>query len=51
MLILAVGAAVGTFIENDYGNARAKELVYNSIYDGLDGWMGNGRNFCCHRSF
>ena len=28
--ILAVGAAAGTFIENDYGSARAKELVYNA---------------------
>jgi len=28
--ILAVGAAIGTFIENDYGSARAKELVYNA---------------------
>ena len=30
LLILAVGAAVGTFIENDFGTARAKELVYNA---------------------
>ena len=30
LLILAVGAAVGTFIENDFGSSRAKELVYNS---------------------
>ncbi len=29
-LVLAVGAAVGTFIENDYGSQRAKELVYNA---------------------
>ncbi len=29
-IILAVGAAVGTFIENDFGSARAKELVYNA---------------------
>ncbi len=30
LLILAVGAAVGTFIENDFGTARARELVYNA---------------------
>ena len=30
LLILAIGAAIGTFIENDFGSARAKELVYNS---------------------
>lgn len=30
LLILAVGAAIGTFIENDFGTARAKELVYNA---------------------
>ena len=30
LLILAVGAAVGTFVENDFGTARAKELVYNA---------------------
>ena len=30
LLILAIGAAVGTFIENDFGSIRAKELVYNS---------------------
>ncbi|WP_309496651.1 cytochrome c biogenesis protein CcsA [Sulfurovum sp.] len=29
LIILAVGAAVGTFIENDFGTARAKELVYH----------------------
>ncbi|MCF6243724.1 MAG: cytochrome c biogenesis protein CcsA [Sulfurovum sp.] len=29
-MILAIGASVGTFIENDYGSARAKELVYNA---------------------
>lgn len=29
-IILAVGAAIGTFIENDYGSQRAKELVYNA---------------------
>jgi len=29
-IILAVSAAIGTFIENDYGSARAKELVYNA---------------------
>ncbi len=28
--ILAVGAAVGTFVENDFGTARAKELVYHA---------------------
>ena len=30
LLLLAIGAAVGTFIENDYGSARAKDLIYNS---------------------
>ncbi len=30
LLILAIGAGVGTFIENDYGSPRAKELVYNA---------------------
>ncbi len=30
VLILTIGAAVGTFIENDFGSAKAKELVYNS---------------------
>ncbi len=30
LLILAIGAAVGTFIENDFGTVRAKELVYNA---------------------
>lgn len=30
--ILAVGAAIGTFIENDFGSIRAKELVYNSVW-------------------
>ncbi|MFT5662509.1 MAG: cytochrome c-type biogenesis protein CcsB [Sulfurimonas sp.] len=30
LLILAIGAAAGTFIENDFGSARAKELVYTS---------------------
>jgi len=29
-IILAVGAAVGTFIENDFGSVRAKELVYHA---------------------
>jgi cytochrome c-type biogenesis protein CcsB len=32
MLILAIGAAVGTFIENDFGSVIAKELVYNSFW-------------------
>ncbi len=31
-LILAIGAGVGTFIENDFGSLRAKELVYNSMW-------------------
>ena len=30
LVILAVGAGVGTFIENDFGSLRAKELVYNA---------------------
>jgi cytochrome c-type biogenesis protein CcsB len=28
--ILAVGAAIGTFVENDFGSQRAKELVYHA---------------------
>ncbi len=32
LLILAIGAGVGTFIENDFGSIRAKELVYNNIW-------------------
>ncbi|MEA2099830.1 MAG: cytochrome c biogenesis protein CcsA [Campylobacterota bacterium] len=28
--ILAIGASIGTFIENDFGSGKAKELVYNS---------------------
>ncbi len=35
LFILGVGAAVGTFIENDYGSNVAKELVYNSFWYGL----------------
>ena len=30
LLILAIGAGVGTFIENDFGSATAKALVYNA---------------------
>ena len=30
LFILAVGAAVGTFLENDYGNAFAREYIYTS---------------------
>ena len=30
LLILAIGAGIGTFIENDFGSLRAKELVYNA---------------------
>ena len=30
LLILAIGAAVGTFVENDFGTARAREVVYNA---------------------
>ena len=32
LLLLAISAAVGTFIENDYGTAQAKELVYHSFW-------------------
>ncbi|MEA1955294.1 MAG: cytochrome c biogenesis protein CcsA [Campylobacterota bacterium] len=32
LLILAIGAGVGTFIENDFGSQKAKELVYNSLW-------------------
>jgi len=31
-LILAIGAAVGTFLENDFGTAVAKDLVYNHLW-------------------
>ncbi len=30
VLILAIGAAIGTFVENDFGTARARELVYDN---------------------
>ncbi len=30
--ILAIGAAIGTFIENDFGSLRAKELVYHATW-------------------
>lgn len=32
LFILAFGGACGTFIENDFGTLRARELVYNSIW-------------------
>jgi len=32
LLVLAIGGAIGTFIENDFGSIRAKELVYNSFW-------------------
>ncbi len=32
LIILAIGAAVGTFIENDFGSAVAKKLVYNNFW-------------------
>ncbi len=32
LTILAIGAAYGTFIENDFGTKRARELVYNSLW-------------------
>ena len=32
LLILAIGAGFGTFIENDFGSSRAKELVYHSFW-------------------
>ncbi len=31
-IVLAIGAACATFIENDFGSIRAKELVYNSFW-------------------
>ena len=31
-ITLAIGAGFGTFIENDFGSARAKELVYTSLW-------------------
>ena len=30
LLVLAIGAAVGTFVENDFGTERAREVVYNA---------------------
>ncbi|MCF6339403.1 MAG: cytochrome c biogenesis protein CcsA [Sulfurimonas sp.] len=30
LLILAFGAAMGTFLENDFGSKRAKEIVYHA---------------------
>jgi len=35
LVILAVGAAFGTFIENDYGSTTAKELIYTSFWYGF----------------
>ena len=32
LLLLAIGGAVGTFVENDFGAIRAKELVYNNFW-------------------
>ncbi len=33
--ILAIGASIGTFIENDFGNIRARELIYNAFWYNL----------------
>lgn len=30
LIILAIGAGIGTFLENDYGNAYAKSIIYAS---------------------
>ena len=35
LILLAVGAAFGTFIENDFGNKVAKEIIYTSSWYGL----------------
>ena len=35
LLILAIGGAVGTFIENDFGSVTAKELVYHHFWYSL----------------
>jgi len=36
LLILAIGAAAGTFVENDFGSIMAKNLIYNSVwYQGM----------------
>ncbi|MCV6606671.1 MAG: cytochrome c biogenesis protein ResB, partial [Campylobacterales bacterium] len=32
LINLAIGASIGTFIENDYGSTVAREFVYNSIW-------------------
>ncbi len=32
LIILAIGGAVGTFIENDFGSQTAKQLVYNNLW-------------------
>jgi cytochrome c-type biogenesis protein CcsB len=35
LVILAIGAALGTFIENDFDSARAKDIVYHSHWYSL----------------
>lgn len=35
LLILSIGAAVGTFIENDFGSATAKDVIYHSFWYSL----------------
>ncbi len=35
LVILAIGGALGTFIENDFGSAKAKELIYHSYWYSL----------------
>jgi len=35
LLILSIGAAVGTFIENDFGSATAKDIIYHSFWYSL----------------
>lgn len=35
LLILGIGGAIGTFIENDFGSSKAKELIYHSYWYSL----------------
>lgn len=35
LLILAIGGAIGTFIENDFGSDKAKEIIYHSYWYAL----------------
>ncbi len=32
LAILAIGAGIATFIENDYGTSTARVLIYNNLW-------------------